>query len=134
MKVIIALAFILLVTKGYGQQLTYKDLIGKWYSVDSAEKDAGSFYFIFHDSTHLTVHSDSTEDKYLYHFEWKQDLIAINFTSEGLDQTFLLKLKSDTLKWQFSLNAEDLKVWQLPESHENTGVLVKAKRKSIKHK
>jgi hypothetical protein len=127
MNTLLTLILILISGTGYTQQITYKNLIGKWQSIDSVDKDSKRFYIKFYDSTHMDVFSDSAADKCIYQFAQKKDFIAINYTLEGLDQTFLIKLKSDTLRLQFSLNEEDLQVWQFPETDQNTALLVKEK-------
>jgi hypothetical protein len=128
MKTLFGFILFLLTAKGYSQQITYKNLIGKWQSIDSVDKDSNRFYIKFYDSTHMDVFTDSAADKCIYQFAMKKDFIAINYTLEGLDQTFLIKLKSDTLRLQFSLNEEELQVWQSPETDQNTALLVREKR------
>src|SRR5580693_4762669 len=130
MKIIFAFLIFLFAGKCYSQQITYKNLIGKWVSVDSADSNSRRFSIKFYDSTHMDVITDSAVDKCIYQFDMKKDFAAINYTMDGLGQTFLIKLKSDTLRLQFSLNDEDLQVWQLPETDQNTALLAKAKRSS----
>jgi len=126
-KTLLAFVLVLIGATGFSQQITYKNLLGKWQSIDSVDKDSKRFYIKFYDSTHMDVFTDSAADKCIYQFAQKKDFIAINYTLEGLDQTFLIKLRSDTLRLQFSLNEEDLQVWQSPETDQNTALLVKEK-------
>ncbi len=117
MKIVIIITFILLASKGISQQITYKDLIGKWI-LQEDEKIAFTSHLTlnFKDSVKVfistsTVNSDTDTCAYSLDTIGRFTRLHLRYKIEPkrmTDRYYLLKFINDTsLKFQINVIYEE---------------------------
>jgi hypothetical protein len=132
MKVLIGFGLILLSVSCYGQQFSYKNLIGTWKITDTAYSNSASPpFFIFSDESNLKIGFGGFSTKASYRLDNSKKVTAIYLSIDDMgvkkNRKILIKLQTDTLKMQGMENNEELNEWQLPETYQNTAVFIKQK-------
>ncbi len=105
MKISLILSFLFITLSGYSQNITYKDVIGKWEQIDTAVTHRNYVVtYEFLDSTHLIWDINKEEmPPMFYAIKKKQESVRLllnadgNFINDHSGEAHRVSLNNDTL-------------------------------------
>jgi hypothetical protein len=133
MRTAIIFALILSTATVHGQQVNSKDLVGKWVIVNSDNEAGGEINFLdgrsvsvvteIFTNTHCVYTIDNTN------FDLTDIMVGTNANNNfrSVARLLLKKINDDRFKVQVSLSDQHIDDWQLPETRDNTGFMVRKK-------